>query len=356
MPEYDHASWMRPEHQSLFHQLFETRSESRNPLQNITLGEDHHGAAEVINKKSFCGFALQIAYKGDDFCGWQTQPNNHQLPSLQQILEDWLQPLYQPSRRAEKRLKKNHDKKIPRPNLRVSGRTDAGVHAIGQIARFRTYMYYWENNGNAKGTSESKSSLKSSSEQLLQHMNQHPLAGSSFQCLSVTPVSPQFHPTFGATCRAYVYLIDTRQIENMLLKYTTVSLAELVSRMDTMLRALEGRELDYVAMSYGKVKTQSTECNLLVARAFLATRNNNVGSTETHTSGSVLGIQLVGNRFLRRMVRILVATTLREALAMHAEDPERLGNALETRNRSRMARPAPPQGLVFVGALYDRPL
>jgi tRNA U38,U39,U40 pseudouridine synthase TruA len=73
---------------------------------------------------------------------------------------------------------------------------------------------------------------------------------------------------------------------------------------------------------------------------------------------------LVGNRFLRRMIRILVATALREALLMsllqQQDDVDndnntknRLVEILKSKDRRQAARPAPPQGLIFVGAVFQ---
>ncbi|MCX7664125.1 MAG: tRNA pseudouridine(38-40) synthase TruA [Gemmataceae bacterium] len=61
---------------------------------------------------------LVIAYDGTHFNGWQTQPNYR---TVQEVLETAIQKITQ-----------------HRPNLNASGRTDAGVHAVGQVANFYT--------------------------------------------------------------------------------------------------------------------------------------------------------------------------------------------------------------------------
>lgn len=355
---------MAPELSQLFDRLFEPnsgRSNAADSSVNDPFFDTHD--RNGMQQKYQANFALEIAYKGDDFCGWQTQPNNYDRPSVQQTLEDWLEPFYQRSRRVTKRLESQSQQKRPpqaRVNLRVSGRTDAGVHAVGQIARFRTWTNAGGESSFEPGTSDESLNMKGSggdgSEKLLKYINQHPFAGTSFRCLSVRPVSSQFHPTFGATCRAYVYMIDAQTISTML-SDTNVSMRKFIERINIMLRALEGRELDYIAMSYGKVKTQTTMCTLHVARAFPATVNLPYSAEES----SVVCIQLVGNRFLRRMVRILVATALREALLALGDTintetaADDLIIALESKDRTQMARPAPPQGLVFVGAEVETP-
>ena len=61
---------------------------------------------------------LTLAYDGSDFCGWQIQPGQ---PTIQGTLTDVLEQLTQ-----------------HRPTLFAAGRTDAGVHAAGQVANFKT--------------------------------------------------------------------------------------------------------------------------------------------------------------------------------------------------------------------------
>lgn len=233
-------------------------------------------------------FALTIAYRGTDFCGWQTQVDNI-LPSVQESLETHLAVL-----------------QGDRVDVRVCGRTDSGVSAIGQVCRYRTLLDIDEN-------------------VVQSHLDKFPMK-SSLQCVAVQRVSLKFHPSFGAKSRAYVYLIDPGFLSE-----------DEVEGLSDILRELENKVLDYVAVSYGKVKTQSTECTLFSARAF-----------QEEKSGACV-IQLVGNRFLRRMVRILVSTALMQVFRHETS----LLPLLETKNRTVCAPPAPPHGLIFVAADFE---
>jgi tRNA pseudouridine(38-40) synthase len=239
-------------------------------------------------------FALKVAYRGDGFCGWQTQPNNVKLPSVQQSLEEHLALL-----------------DCSRVDVRVSGRTDAGVSAIGQICRFRTRNHI-------------------SKDDLMAHFETFPLSA-SFRCLEVQSVTDDFHPTFGATHRAYVYLVDDTSLSDF-----------EVERLDVMLRHLENKTLDYLGLSYGMVKTSTTECTLRCSRACVV---------ELSSGRRALCIQLVGDRFLRRMVRLLVATAL--SLSWERADSQALLNLVQQQDRSLSSKAAPPDGLVFVGAEYN---
>ncbi len=276
----------------LFSALFES-------TQKVTSNDSTSPGQERQNRKR--NFRFEIAYRGSHFCGYQTQPNNDLLPSVQQSLEEWLVPL-------------SHDARV---DIRASGRTDAGVHALGQVCRFRTRL---EN---------------VTAEDVLQHINDCPLvAHGSLKCLRVTRVPDSFHPTFGCTKRAYVYVMDPEYLSNA-----------QVERLNHTLQQLEGKELDYVGLSYGKAKTETTLCTLELCRASLVTLS--------WSHKRLVCVELVGDRFLRRMVRILVSTALRQVLS--EEDPgkheeDALIHLIETRERKLAARAAPPFGLIFVSA------
>ncbi|GJM97755.1 hypothetical protein PR202_ga14707 [Eleusine coracana subsp. coracana] len=65
----------------------------------------------------------------------------------------------------------------------------------------------------------------------------------------------------------------------------------------------------------------------------------------------VMCIELVANRFLRKMVRVLVATAIREAAAGAGKDA--LLNLMEATDRRATAPPAPPEGLCLVDVGYE---
>jgi tRNA U38,U39,U40 pseudouridine synthase TruA len=123
-----------------------------------------------------------------------------------------------------------------------------------------------------------------------------------------------------------------------------------------MFGMIQGETLDYIAFSFGKVKTENTLCQLSHVRA---------RAVETNDGDKTLAvaIELVGDRFLRRMVRILVATAVREVLLLlqdtsgqsfEAKDAikTRLLCIVEERDRSQTAKAAASDGLLFVGARF----
>jgi tRNA pseudouridine(38-40) synthase len=287
-----------PRHGSseLFAMLFEP---TRQDIRVVMMAANEQVGPSLRQKTKKKSFRLDIAYRGSDFCGWQTQPNNRLRPSVQQSLEEWLQPLCP-------------DAPV---DVRASGRTDAGVHSLGQVCRFRTHA-------------------DMSAAQVLAHLQACPLTQQgSLRCLKVTQVSESFHPTFGCKKRAYAYIMDSKDMTENQVEY-----------LNAMLQVLEGLELDYFGFSYGKTKTETTLCTLQVARAFSA----------THSSEKVICIELISDRFLRRMVRILVATALRQVMDISCHNNNNgLLDIIQRQDRKASAKAAPPAGLIFVGAAFE---
>mmetsp|Transcript_30207 Transcript_30207/g.46216 ORF Transcript_30207/g.46216 Transcript_30207/m.46216 type:complete len:421 (+) Transcript_30207:113-1375(+) len=286
-------------------------------------------SSPVTQKRRGQSFKVHVAYQGEDFCGWQIQPDND-VPSIQQTLIDTLDPLLN----AE--IQKSID-------IRVCGRTDAGVSAIGQVCRVRTIRKDVKELEIQQCINTSSFGSKSLSP--------------SLGCVKVEEVSEKFHPTFDATQRGYAYMIDIEPLE-LLAKDICgkdISANQISISMNSLLKTIEGDELDYLALSFGKVKTQSTLCTLRRVRTCLV---------ETSCGSKALCLELIGDRFLRRMVRILVATTLREALSLLIDgsghisesrfenESTRLLELVKNGERRHSAKAASPNGLIFVGASF----
>lgn len=318
---------------------------------------DHYIDKEEYSNKSNhrkrINLKLTVAYRGVDFCGWEDQRHHlyrkrsnlieqviplsaqNKLPSVQGTLVDVLNPIF--GRKAAATTQHmnsamiNQQKNTP-IELKVAGRTDAGVSAIGQICRVRIWRADLPNEQPIDGIEGYVQNLVNNYANSL---------GLGLRTNNVQRVGDDFHPTFGATCRAYAYLIDLQShaLINALIT------RDIIPKLNDMLRYLEGRELDYVAFSYGKVKTKTTNCTLVHACACLVEC--------TVSKKQAICIELIGDRFLRRMVRILVATALREACSV-GSDSYALLNILRTGDRAQAACAAPPIGLILVGAGYGQ--
>lgn len=314
-------------------------------------------------KNRYNSFRLDVCYVGPSFCGWQRQPNEsnnpqvHQvphLPSVQQEIEDKLAAA------------------LPQPkvNVRVSGRTDAGVHAVDQVARVRVRDHSLSVTDIMLALQDVQTGGAASVDN-----------GRSWRCWRVVSVSDKFHPTFGTQSRSYVYLMDAQAVANAFATANVTTDSDLiknngnpsstsvalVKRLNDLLQPLQGRALDYVGMSYGKVKTETTVCILHHARAVHLVEtttsrrlhDNSDDNSSSSRCSTAIAIELTGDRFLRRMVRILVAT----AMVMAADDDAsvssgnsnddnsgRLMQLVQAQDRRLTAKAAPPMGLVFVGA------
>ena len=157
-----------------------------------------------------------------------------------------------------------------------------------------------------------------------------------------------------------------------------VQWADIAGAVDRMLVRLEGQDLDYCAFGRSTPRGRSCVCRVLHASAKLAylpgtsqtagaAVNSCCGSEAAHAQGAggtghtaagsggadavvpVVCVQLVADRFVRRMVRTLVSTAVMSAIW---DEPLRLQQALAARERRDTAYPAPAAGLCFTGAGY----
>jgi tRNA pseudouridine(38-40) synthase len=157
--------------------------------------------------------------------------------------------------------------------------------------------------------------------------------------VDVLPVTKSFHPSFGAESRAYVYLIDIDEIRSEL------DPSKVVTALHTQLQSVQGLALDYISLSYGRLKSQTSICTLYHAQAHLV--------EEPESGRRAICIEFVGDRFLRRMVRMLVENSLRMAVRQIPPPHGALLEHLESRDRGRSGNAAPPDGLIFVGAVFE---
>lgn len=275
----------------------------------------HTDASRTREHRKKISYRLDFAYDGTQFAGWQRQ-KDAKLMTVQECVEDYL-------------LQLTGEEKV---DVRVAGRTDSGVHAVGQVGRVR-----------------------------LRQPLLHPAIHMNSLCIwSVSEVSSNFHPSFGSKSRSYIYMIDASALNDLLVQNSfekvhlnsngenKVLLRLLVERINHLLNPLVGEELDYLAFSYGRIKTENTLCRLSHACARLV-HDNQYHLSDHPGSNVAVAIELTGNRFLRRMVRILVATVLQLALSPNLSNTTLL-EIIQSLDRSQTAPPAPAAGLVFIGA------
>lgn len=124
-----------------------------------------------------------------------------------------------------------------------------------------------------------------------------------------------------------------------------------ISKVNQLLLQLEGKSLSYKVFARDTKASRNigppTECFLFHARAS-EIRLPCSGLEGGYTKA--MCVELVANRFLRRMVRVLVSTAIREAAA-GAED-DALTKLVDATCRRATAPPAPPDGLCLVDVGY----
>ncbi len=242
---------------------------------------------------------LVLQYDGTRYSGWQSQ--EHEENTIQGRLTTVL------SRLTGEEI-----------HLAGSGRTDAGVHAAGQIANFRT-----------------ESPL--SCQELLASLNHY--LPEDIAVLSAEEADPRFHSRLNAVRKTYRYRIWNSSIPNVFeRKYLfTVEDALDESAMKEAAALLCGTH-DYKAFSSyrrGKKSTVRTVERIVLER-----------------KGSELDLSFTGNGFLYHMVRILTGTLIE--VGLHQKQPEDVTEILASLRRENAGFTAPAQGLCLMSVEYEK--
>jgi tRNA pseudouridine38-40 synthase len=241
-----------------------------------------------------------VAYDGTAYSGWQAQPDKN---AVQDHLERRLAALLQTEVR-----------------IHGSGRTDAGVHARGQVFHF-------------------DSDWRHGAEKLLAALRGG--LPPSIQVRAAEPVTTDFHARFSAIGKTYHYhLIHGEWADPFEHAYTWSVPKRLdVAAMRAAAEALRGRH-DFRAFSaFGGEERENTVRTLACLDLF--------------EDGPRLRIEAEAEGFLYKMVRSLVG-----ALAyagMGKLTPARIAELLLTRERTAEVETAPPQGLCLQHVRYPAP-
>jgi tRNA pseudouridine38-40 synthase len=242
-------------------------------------------------------YKLTIEYDGEPFAGWQTQPNG---PSVQAALED-----------AVKALTGSHT------TVQGAGRTDAGVHAWGQVAHVDLERV-WE-----------PGILRNA---LNAHLRPNPVS-----VLSAERASDDFHARFSATRRHYLYRIATRPAPLALERGRAwwVPMALDAKAMNTAAQALVGHH-DFTTF-------RAAECQ---AKSPVKTLDR----LDVAQAGDLIEIRAEARSFLHHQVRSMVGSLKLVGEGKWSADD--LAHALAAADRSRCGPVAPPQGLYLVKVEY----
>eukprot|EP00884_Botryococcus_braunii_P020786 jgi/Botrbrau1/7391/Bobra.0316s0033.1 len=308
-------------------------------LTDDTAPDAHLAGAEKASatmQPKGCGpitWQVSVAYHGPSVGPWAWHPDQ---PMSVEGLIGFALAAFSPKRSAAGRH-------VP---VWSAGRTDKGVSAIGQIISFKT-------------------ELCPDGSHVMAAINAR--APGVLHAYKAVPVPKTFHATFAASWRRYIYLFPLRGVgapgaqspQGLPLAGRGAELAPEapgiaaaapnvdVHTVNRLLAPLVGKAMDYEAYARDTPPGKNCVCRLLKASACLVA----LGSTPA------LCIELVADRFVRHMVRVLVATAVREALpgAGHAQEAgeQALVRLAEGRDRKMTAPPAPALGLCFVSAGYQ---
>lgn len=243
---------------------------------------------------------LVLEYDGTGLAGWQRQAN---APTVQQHLEEAVAAM------------------VGRPT-QVTGasRTDAGVHALGQVAHFHTETAI-PPHGFRRGLNA--------------------LLPPSIAVVACSEAAPGFHARFDARGKHYRYTLLTRPDRSPLLRDRAwhcprpLDLAAMEAAAAHMLG-----ERDFAALRAAGCTARTTRRRIDAVRF-------------TRERDDLLHLDVHGNAFLRNMVRILAGTLVDvgEGRLAAADVPA----ILDSRDRTRAGRTAPPGGLTLVSVFYPEP-
>lgn len=241
-------------------------------------------------------FVLILQYDGTRYNGWQRQGNTPN--TIQEKLEDILEHLYGES-----------------IEINGSGRTDAGVHALHQVANYRIPRML----------------SRYSCQYIQDYFNAYLPA--DIRILSVQKTDERFHARLNATGKLYEYRIDCGKVARIFDRRYLYRIEEplSLSRMQEAAAYLKGTH-DFKSFCANRRMKKST-----VRTIFDITFEQADG---------VLYIRYQGDGFLYHMVRILTGTLIE--IGMGDRMPSQIPAILEGLDRSLAGFTAPAQGLFLV--------
>ena len=241
---------------------------------------------------------LILQYDGTRYQGWQRQD------STDNTIQGKLELL----------LTKMCGHKV---EIQGSGRTDAGVHALAQVANFHA-------------------DTDKTTEEILDYINAY--LPEDIAVLSVEEVAERFHSRLNAQGKVYKYQIINSKIPSVFERKYAYQLEEKldVAAMRSAAAYLEGTH-DFKSFTSTKKGKKSTI--------------RTVDSIEVEEQGEKLILTYSGNGFLYHMVRILTGTLIEVGLGKRK--PQDIKDILEAKDREQAGYLVPAKGLTLVQVRYE---
>ena len=241
---------------------------------------------------------LTIEYDGKDFNGWQKQPNKLNIQG-----------------EIERAIESITGEKV---ELIASGRTDAGVHAMGQVANFKT-------------------SSNISIEKIPIAINSQ--VKNSIRIQNAEEVDEKFHSRYNCKKKTYRYVIDNSKYGSAIYRNISyhIPMKLNVDEMKKAIKYFEG-EHDFKAFKSSGTSSKSSVRTIYNANIVI--------------EGTSIGIDLTGNGFLYNMVRIIVGTLVDVGLGKIKADD--IPEIIESKDRTKAGKTLPPQGLMLLSVEYAK--
>lgn len=243
-------------------------------------------------------YKIVLQYEGTRYNGWQKQGNTSN--TIQEKLEQIL------SRLAEAPVE-----------VHGSGRTDAGVHAQGQVAHFHLQQRVLP-------------------EALKDYLNRY--LPEDIRVLDAAEVPLRFHSRLNAVRKVYVYRI------------------EMGAKRDVFVRRMQyqlGQTLDQKAMK----RAAELLCGTHDYKSFCGNKKMKKSTVRTieridiHQEGSAIAIHFVGTGFLQHMVRIMTGTLIEVGLGKRSADS--MTDILAALDRQAAGYTVPAEGLCLTKVSYE---
>jgi tRNA pseudouridine38-40 synthase len=249
-------------------------------------------------------FKITLAYDGAGFVGWQRQDNG---VSIQAHVEDALRAL------------DGRDVTVA-----GAGRTDAGVHALGQVAAFTI-------------------ARELEPDALVRALNGH--LPRAIRVIAAEQAPPGFHPRFSAHKKTYRYRLWNDEVMSPFEReYAWHVPGPLdIEGMSAAARLVEGRH-DFAAFQAAGSSVATTEREIFES-VFRPPH------PEARTANpELLCYEITGTGFLRHMVRIIVGSLVE--IGRGRQPVEWMGEVIAARDRTLAGPTAPPHGLFLVTTEY----
>ena len=239
---------------------------------------------------------LIIEYDGKSFNGWQKQPTKLNIQG-----------------EIEKAIEEITGEKV---DLTASGRTDAGVHSLGQTANFKT---------------ESQIQIEKFAKAINSKLKK------SIVIKSADEVDERFHSRYSVKSKTYRYIINNSDNGTAIyrgLEYH-IPMKLDVKKMQEAMKFFEG-EHDFKGFKASGTSSKSSV--------------RTIYKGEVKQEGERIIIEVTGNGFLYNMVRIIAGTLV--DVGLEKIKPEGIPEIIESKDRTKAGKTLPPHGLYLLKVEY----